>query len=423
MAAQSSKPDDGKHYDRTPGPRTNTALANWQEFETSLQERQSDIAAMLPSHVSKARFLATAVSAVKQNPDLLKASARSLMGAVTKAAQDGLLPDGREGVITAYNGEAKWNPMTHGLRKRARELESMIIDCQVVHEHDHFVWHQGDDPKIEHTPTQLGAKRGSMIGAYAIFKSKDRAVLHREVMNADQIETVHGQSNAKNSLMWTKFVEEAWRKTVLRRGIKSVPVGEQLENIVHRDDDDFVFEGTPPVISDAGVMTPPRPKQSEFEQSKPQDAAAAEKAKPAEKSAKAAEPQKSSPDGRPEPPPPDGVVDEIPQGQERGPRRDQDVPSSYRKDPENAVDVEEERDEDEDGPSANFAEAQKMLARMTDSIKADPDMDLDQLSTMGKTNIAEFADLTDDERAMLRGTWVSTILEAKRAKSKPKKSK
>lgn len=175
--------------------------------------------------------------------------------------------------------------------------------------------------------------------------------------------------------------------------------------------------------AEAGVMTPPRPKQSEFEQSKPQDAAAAEKAKPAEKSAKAAEPQKSSPDGRPEPPPPDGVVDEVPQGQERGPRRDQDVPSSYRKDPENAVDVEEERDEDEDGPSANFAEAQKMLARMTDSIKSDPDMDLDQFSTMGKTNIAEFADLTDDERAMLRGTWLSTILEAKRAKSKPKKSK
>jgi recombination protein RecT len=257
--------------------KTGTAIANWQEFETTLAERQAEIGAMLPANIPLAKFQATAIAAVKQNPDLLLCTARSLMSAVTKSAQDGILPDGREGVINSYNtkvskrGEpdrwekqAQWNPMAHGLRKRAREIDGILIDAQVVYQNDTLIWEQGDRPRIEHTPAPLGTPRGEKIGAYAIFKREDGTILAREVMAKDEITKVREQSKAPDSLMWTKFEGEGWRKTVLRRGIKSVPVSEEFESIVRRDDENFSF----PQGQDAalpGEVIPPRPARSDFE--------------------------------------------------------------------------------------------------------------------------------------------------------------
>lgn len=244
-----------------PAAGNGRALSKWEDFERELQSREQSIAAMLPQHVSKHRFLSSSVAAVKQNPELLNATPRSLFNAVTKSAQDGLLPDGREGIITIYREKqrdnsyalvAQWNPMIGGLRKRARELDAIIVNAQVVHEHDHFVRDEGDDPKIEHKPAPLGAERGKLIGAYAIFRNGD-GILHREVMDAPQIEAVRAQSKAPNSLMWTKFAEEGWKKTVVRRGFKSVPCSENLEVVVRRDDDMFNFDTT-------GGPTTPKPR-------------------------------------------------------------------------------------------------------------------------------------------------------------------
>ena len=258
-----------------------TQLAAWEDFETEIHSRQDTLATMFPTNISKERFSNVAISAVKQTPELLQAGTRSLFSAITKAAQDGLLPDGREGVITLYNCKvtvngtdtwekrAQWNPMVYGLRKRARDLDGILIDAQVVYANDTFVWHQGDDPRIEHVPAPLGKPRGEMLGAYAIFKREDGTILHREVMDKSQIEATRAQSRAKDSLMWTKFVTEGWRKSVIRRGIKSVPCSDKLEALVHREDETFDFDAsqvvrlTPPpapklVISRGSQPSPPK---------------------------------------------------------------------------------------------------------------------------------------------------------------------
>lgn len=227
----------------------NGAFLKWEDFETELKQREQSIVSMLPQHVGKPRFINSAIAAVKQTPNLLTATPRSLFAAITKSAQDGLLPDGREGVITLYKEKqkdgswlnvAQWNPMTFGLRKRARELDGVIVNAQVVHENDRFERHEGDDPRLEHHPAPLGQPRGAMIGAYAIIRN-DTHILHREVMDAAQIESVRTQSKAPDSLMWRTFTEEAWRKTVIRRAMKSVPCSDTLDTIVRRDDDMFDF--------------------------------------------------------------------------------------------------------------------------------------------------------------------------------------
>lgn len=220
------------------------AVATWQDFQTELRKREEDFGNMLPTHVSPQRLIASAVAAVKQNPALLKCETRSLFNAITKAAQDGLMPDGREGVITPYGNEAQWNPMAYGLRKRARELDGIIVNAQVVYANDTFEYEQGDEPRLRHVPAPLGKDRGKMIGAYAIFKNEKEGILHREIMDEEQVEKVRSQSKAQNSLMWTKFASEGWRKSVLRRGIKSVPCSPSLETIIRRDDEAFDFDET-----------------------------------------------------------------------------------------------------------------------------------------------------------------------------------
>lgn len=252
-------------------------------FEDQLRQRADTITAMLPSDVSRDRFLNSVIAAVRNKPDILSASVRSVFAAITEAAQDGLLPDGKEGVINIYNTKrrgqngqpdqwvptAKWMPMIHGIRKRARELDQLIINAQIVYENDEWDWEEGDNPHIQHRPPKkLGASRGAMLGAYAIFKREVTGeILHREVMSADQIADVQKQSKDPDGLMWKKFTTEAWRKTVVRRGIKTVPCSAGLETVVRRDDDTFNFAQervpealTPPSPPSAPPSPPPAPK-------------------------------------------------------------------------------------------------------------------------------------------------------------------
>lgn len=260
---------NGEHFAEVPQSKgALVAAAKWTEFQDEVKAREIDFANLLPSHVSKDRFIASAIAAAKQNPDILFATKRSVFAALGRSAQDGLLPDGREGVITVYNQKikgtnnyeqvAQWNPMAHGLRKRLRELEHIIADVQVVHTNDKFIWHQGDDPRIEHTPPTLGTPRGNLLGAYAIFKREsDGAILHREVMDVHQIEATRNQSKAKDSLMWTTFVSEGYRKSVLRRGVKTVPTGDQMAGIIQRDDEENFDFSTERAASAA--LIPPSP--------------------------------------------------------------------------------------------------------------------------------------------------------------------
>lgn len=224
-------------------------------FLGQLDKNRPDYITLLGSERMADRFIQVTKTAVKQNPALLSCTPRSLFNALAKAAQDGLYPDGREGVITSYRtntarrGEpdrwelvASWSPMVYGIRKRAREIDEIIIDAQVVWKNDKFTREQGDDPKIIHTPTPLDEDPGALIGCYAIFRKGDE-ILHREVMRQAEVMAVKEQSKAKGSLMWTKFETEGWKKSVIRRGSKAVPVSEALTDLITRDDEHFDFAG------------------------------------------------------------------------------------------------------------------------------------------------------------------------------------
>jgi recombination protein RecT len=223
---------------------------------TQLAERRADPAAIfrqtlsqpamreqikmaLPSHIPVERFERVSLTAVQQNPDLLnpdKVERRSLFGALVRAAQDGLLPDGREGAIVPFRGKAQWMPMVAGIMKKVRNSgEIASWEAAAVFEKDEFERLLGDDQRIYHKPYEDGDP-GNVVGAYSIVTFKD-GTKSRDYMPRWRIEKAREQNPiGKNSLMWTKFYDEGAIKTVIRHHSKRLPMSTDIEAIFERDE-------------------------------------------------------------------------------------------------------------------------------------------------------------------------------------------
>ena len=230
-------------------------------FEIELANYEPQFAAALPSHISLDRFKRVIVTAINQNPDLMKADRRSLFLACVRAAQDGLFPDGREAALVMFKNIVQYLPMVAGIIKRMRNSGDVAaVDTQIVHEHDEFDYRLGDDPHINHKPT-LGDP-GKPIAAYAIIKLTNGEVL-REVMSVAEIEKVRKVSRAANNGPWVSWWDQMARKSVLRRCSKRAPVSSDLDAMLQRDDENMLGRdrGT-----ETTIAIPPRPTRAEVHQ-------------------------------------------------------------------------------------------------------------------------------------------------------------
>jgi len=156
----------------------------------TLVRMQPEFAAALPPQIPVEKFIRTTLTAVQMNPDLLQADRRSLLGACMKAAQDGLLLDGREAAPVIFNTKdgkkVQYMPMVGGILKKIRNSgELASISAQVVYDKDDFKYELGDNESITHKPF-LGEDRGKQIAVYAVAKTKDGAI-YREVMSVADV--------------------------------------------------------------------------------------------------------------------------------------------------------------------------------------------------------------------------------------------
>jgi recombination protein RecT len=191
-------------------------------------------------------------------PKLLAADRRSLVAACMKAAQDGLLLDGREAGLSLYNDRASncqtvaYMPMVSGILKKIRQSgEISSIRAHVVYEGDEFDFELGDDERISHKPKL--AEQGQPIAAYAIAKFKDGDI-QREVMSLAEIEKIRAKATGIGKACWTSSWGEMAKKTVIRRLSKRLPTSNDLG--ADRDTIDTVVpasveEMTPPSLQPA----------------------------------------------------------------------------------------------------------------------------------------------------------------------------
>lgn len=223
------------------------------EVRGALTKMAPEFQKALPKHVSVEKFQRVVMTSLQQNPDILNTDRRSLFMACTRAAQMGLLPDGREGAIVKYGQQAQFLPMVAGLMKMVRQSgEISSWSVQTVHENDEFDYQMGDDEYIRHKPAIRN--RGALIGAYSIVTLKD-GEKSREFMNAEEIDAIRQRSRSKDSGPWKTDTGEMFKKSCVRRHVKRLPLSTDLDGL---HDEEF-SEISQPSASEPAEPTPRKP--------------------------------------------------------------------------------------------------------------------------------------------------------------------
>jgi len=229
---------------------------------------ESEFKKTLPASIAPERFVRTAQTAIFSTRNIDKVTdMNSFITEVAKAAQDGLIIDGREAALVIdHKGRARYTPMVRGLLKLAHNsgaIKGMVVE----------VVRKGD--KFTHKPSSLTepithevdheAERGEMYAVYALVELMTGGLMH-EVMNLKQINGIRDRSDgwkafqkgAIKSTPWSTDPEEMARKTVFRRISKYLPSSsERLENASARIDDDYSFEAD---ADEQGNISTPQPR-------------------------------------------------------------------------------------------------------------------------------------------------------------------
>jgi recombination protein RecT len=204
------------------------------EVRRGLDKMSGELAAVLPDHINAGALIRVAQTAIQLSPDLQECTKSSLLGACTKAAEAGLLPDGEQGAIVAYNvkvgrgqnerweKQAKFLPMVAGLRDLVRR-SGVIKEWKVrlVYAGDEFEYVDGDEERLTHKPM---FKPGAAIRlVYSIAYDLDGSVQSRNVMRIDEVEAIRRRSRSADKGPWVTDYAEMVKKTCLRRHFKSLP--------------------------------------------------------------------------------------------------------------------------------------------------------------------------------------------------------
>ena len=241
------------------GEHTGISIAKAPTFRQELEAMGSQFQAALPAHIPLERFQRVVMTAAQNNDFLLRCDRKSLWSACIKAAQDGLLPDGREGAMVPRKAwklskrlgrdvyEVVWQPMIAGIRKKVRNSgEISVWDCHCVYSGDTFELQFGDEPSIKHT-YDMSRPRGELIGVYSVAKMKDGSKSY-EAMSVPEIIEIRDQTDGwrawterKVPTPWHTHFAEMARKTVARRHSKMLPMSSDLDDLMRRDEELYEF--------------------------------------------------------------------------------------------------------------------------------------------------------------------------------------
>lgn len=224
-------------------------------FKDQLDQREEQFKAALPAHIPVERFMRVVLTAVQNNPDLLGASRQSFFNSCMRSAQDGLLPDGREGAIVIFNTKekrdgrdvwirkAQWMPMVFGILKKIRNSgEVATITARVVYGGDAFrYWIDDTGEHLTYEPSD-NPDRSVVRRVFAMAKTKD-GELFVEPLTPEDIEKIRNVSRSKDKGPWVDWWEEMAKKSAIRRLAKRLPMSTDLDDLIRRDDDLYDMAG------------------------------------------------------------------------------------------------------------------------------------------------------------------------------------
>jgi len=202
-----------------------------KQFNQSLSspEMTGHLQKLLPPNVSVDRFTRTTMVAIQNNSGVLEADRQSLYNAISRAAQDGLMPDGREAALIIHNVKSgngyvkmvRYSQMVEGVIKQLGNAGIMVHAASVYEADEIEIWADERGQYVKHRPKVFGS-RGDLIGVYATAKVGDRTFV--EAMNIEEIEQVRAASRSGENGPWKAWYDRMAQKSVLHRLKKRLPI-------------------------------------------------------------------------------------------------------------------------------------------------------------------------------------------------------
>lgn len=237
------------------GPTNAVARVDFNQQLTTLSaeldRRQSLIAESAASLIDPVKMKGVVLSTFTRTPSLWECDPVSIARAVVEAAQAGLEPTGSLGgaYLVPYNNgktgrkEAQLIVGYTGLVKLARRSgEVTKVEARVVRQADEFDYGYGLDPYLHHRPA-LGLADDAanpMTHAYAVvhFRSGEKQF---DVMSAAEVLAIKARSKSKDrngntTGPWVTDEAEMWKKTVLRRLSKLMPLTIEAQRALDAED-------------------------------------------------------------------------------------------------------------------------------------------------------------------------------------------
>jgi len=252
-------------------------------FKDDLTQIVPYLETLLPGKGAVARFQRMAQFAVLRDPKLLDCSKKSLLLALLWCAQKNLEPGVEDGCwLIPFSGKVTPIPAYKGLVNKAVEVGAALsVDPVAVYENDDFFYCFGLEPDLRHTPPKLGTPRGKLIGAYVTITLPNNEKKFR-VMDREEVEK-HRNAGAAwkakpNTGPWEEWEESMFLKTVIKQGLKTVPMAADMRDLLADDNMIEVGAGVGALLAGAGTEVPKDLEGADdFEAG--QDAAAAAQAK------------------------------------------------------------------------------------------------------------------------------------------------
>ena len=183
----------------------------------------------LPKDFNKARFVQNTVALVQDNKDLAKYPQAKLVPGLLKGAYLGLDFFNKECYLIPYGDDLQFQIDYKGMQKLVKKYAVRPVDeiyARIVREGDEFSEEVKDnEPVINFKPKPFND--GKIIGAFAVCQYKDGGA-KVETMSKEQLDAAKRMSKAQTGTAWKFFPEEMYKKTIIRRLCKGIPV--ELEN-------------------------------------------------------------------------------------------------------------------------------------------------------------------------------------------------
>jgi recombination protein RecT len=204
----------------------------------------SQIAKVLPKHLTPDRFARLCLSAVTRNPKLLDCTQASVLKCMMDLSQLGIEPDGRRAHLIPYGNTCTLIIDYKGiveLVRRSGDVSSIHAD--VVCENDVFTYQKGKI--VEHT-IDFKKDRGAIYAVYVEITMKDGSV-QCGVMSKQEVEAIRARSKSGKSGPWVTDWPEMAKKTVFKRESKWLTLSPEIRDAIDLDNEIDVTPEKPAV--------------------------------------------------------------------------------------------------------------------------------------------------------------------------------